>query len=48
MAAVGEAQVHLAGAEVVGQGEQVLGRVDDVVRDPQRAADDVGGAPGEH
>src|SRR3954468_18249030 len=48
MALVRPAEVDFPGRPVVGQGEQVLGRVDDVVRDPQGAADDVGRTPGQH
>ena len=36
------------GAEVVGEAEQVLGGVDDVVRDAERAADDVRRATRQH
>ena len=37
VAAVGEPEVDPARLEVVGEAEQVLGRVDDVVGDPERA-----------
>ena len=47
-APVGDPEVDAAGAEVVGEPEQVLGRVDDVVGDPERAADDVGRAARQH
>ena len=47
MAAVGDAEVDPARLEIVGEPEQVLGGVDDVVRDPERAADDVGRAAGQ-
>ena len=46
-AAVGDPEVDRAGPEVVGQAEQVLGRVDDVVGDPEGARDHVGRAAGE-
>ena len=44
VALVDDAEVDLARRPVVGQREQVLGRVDDVVGDAERAADDVGRA----
>ena len=46
-AAVGDPEVDLARLEAVGEPEQVLGRVDDVVGDPERAGDDVGRAAGQ-
>ena len=48
MAIVDLAEVDLARLPVVGQRQQVLGRVDDVVGDAQRAADDVGRAARQH
>ena len=46
-APVGDPEVDRPGAEVVGAAQQVLGGVDDVVGDPQRAGDHVGRAAGE-
>src|SRR6187551_2915156 len=42
------AQIDLSGCPIVEHGEQVLGRVDDVVRDAKGAADDIGGAAGQY
>ena len=48
VAVVGQSEVDLARPPLVGHGQQVLGRVDDVVGDAKRAADDVGRAAGNH
>ena len=48
MAIVDDAEVDLARRPVVGQRQQVLGRVDDVVGDAEGAADDVGRAARQH
>ena len=48
VAVVDHAEVDLARRPLVGQRQQVLGRVDDVVGDAERAADDVGRAAGQH
>jgi hypothetical protein len=47
MALARYAEVDAAGLEAVGHAEEVLGGVDDVVGDAERAAEDVGGAAGE-
>ena len=47
VAVVDQTEVDLPGAEVVGQRQQVLGRVDHVVGDAERAADHVGIAAGQ-
>ena len=47
LSSVCDPQVDLARAEVVGEAQQVLGRVDDVVRDPEGPAHHVGRPPRE-
>ena len=47
MAVVHATEVHAPRLELVGHAQQVLGRVDHVVRDPERARPDVGGAAGQ-
>ena len=47
VAVVHATEVHAARLELVGHAQQVLGGVDHVVRDPERARPDVGGAAGQ-
>ena len=47
MAVVHATEVHAPRLELVGHAQQVLGGVDHVVRDPERARPDVGGAAGQ-